>query len=225
MSLSVCVSASSTDGALATTADLRVVLGATSTADDANQQRAIVVASRWAETYVGYPMLAQVYSESLAGFGGLRLMLARTPIRAVLRMFDSTSTESANSYTSSQYGIEDRDAGFLRRQEGFAWTARMGWDLGPAVVPNSEQQRWLVEYQAGWVYPETSSTSYGTTSTAATLPEDITQAVLQKAAELVLQDMNIESKSVGDLSVTYRSRDLPYRSPAEKLLGPYRRVV
>jgi hypothetical protein len=214
MSLSVCVSASSTDGALATVDDLRAVLGTTSTAaaDVAAQQRAIVVASRWAETYLGYPVLAQVYSESLAGFGNPRLMLSRTPIRAVLRLFDSTSTDSANAYTSCQYGIEDAEAGFLRMPTGFAWTARTGWDLGPYVVPGSEQQRWLVEYQAGWVFGGTTSTAYGTTSTGPSLPDDITQGVLQRAAEFVEQDMDVESKRVGDLQVSYRSeRGLPYR--------------
>src|SRR3990167_5035078 len=183
MSLTVCVSASSTDGALGTTADLRLLLGATSTANDAYQQSLIVRASRWAETYLGYPLLTQVYSEKVPGFGTPYLTLARRPIRAVLRMFDSTSTDSAGEYTSTEIWVDSEEVGTLTRPSGFDWTVQTAQETAQTVLPNSEEKPWLIEYQAGYVFPETSSTAYGTTSTGRSLPEDIEQAVLLKAIE------------------------------------------
>ncbi|MCR4375683.1 MAG: hypothetical protein NUW22_12620 [Acidobacteria bacterium] len=228
MSLTVCTSATSTDGALSTTANLRVILGATSTAadTDAAQQMAIVRASRWADSYLRYPILSQVYSESLAAYGGRTLLLGRTPIRAILRVFDSTTTCEATSYSSTEVWVDDAEAGTLQRgAAGFAWTAQTAWGAGSYVPPMSEQRTWLVEYQAGYVYPETSSTEYGTTSTGRTLPEDLEYGVLLKAAELYQQDGDIQSQSIGDLSITYRSEGLGSdpRTPAERALAPYRR--
>jgi hypothetical protein len=64
------------------------------------------------------------------------------------------------------------------------------------------------------------------TSTVRDLPEDIEQAVLLKAAEWTRagQSGGIASESVGDLSRTYMSGG-NYRSEAEDLLGPYRRMA
>lgn len=227
MSWTVCVSASSTDGALATTDQLRALLGtAASTADDAAQQAAIVRASRWAESYLRYPILAQVYSECVAGFGTPTLMLARTPIRAVLRVFDSTTTEDANVYTSSEYKV-DAENGFLILPSGrnFPWTAVTRYQAGAYVPPDSEIKSNYVEYQAGYVWPETSSTGYGTTSTGLTLPADLQYGVLLRAIDIYTKDPDVLSQSIGDLSVTYRSeRDDPDgRTPAERALAPYRR--
>ena len=222
--LNVCVSATSTDGALTTTAYLRRLLGATSTADDTAQQDAVVAASRWAETYVGYPLLTQVYSETLAGYAAQELMVSRTPIRARLRLFDSTDTGEATEYCSTDYRIEDAEAGFLGRDAGFGWTAQSAAHLGRYVVPGSELRPWYFEYQAGYIYPETTSTSYGTSDTGRSLPEDIERAVALKAAEMYEGQEGIASKGIGDLSISYTSERIGAAGPAERLLAPYRRV-
>ena len=50
--------------------------------------------------------------------------------------------------------------------------------------------------------------------------------VLLKAADLYLvQPGNVQSKSVGDLSITYATRNDNYRSEAEDTLQPYRRMA
>ena len=233
--LNVCVSATSTDGAISTSANLRLVMGTTSTADDAYQQLLVARASRWAETFVGYPLLVQTYTETLAAYSNLNLMVARTPIRVILRMFDSTSTASATEYCSTSFRVEDADAGLLSRDVGWAWTAGVRYYLERTVVANSELKPWMVSYTAGFVGPtgmDTSSPVWSTcgglqnsTSTGSTVPMDIEQAVLLKAAEWARGNpAGIASEGIADLTVSYMtSRD--YRSEAEDLLRPYQRVT
>lgn len=236
-SLTVCVSASSTDGILASLVDFQAQLGATSSQDafspfETQQQlRALRGASRWAETYIGQPLLAQVYSERVAGMGLPVLMLARTPIRAILRVFDSTSTCSATEFTSTEIVIDNAEAGVIKRVDGelFGWEPRLDSALGIQPMPGTEDRRWLVEYQAGYVFPETSSTGYGTTSTAQTLPDDIVDGVLSRANGMYYRDSNVLSKKVGDLQLTYRGQGADgsgnnLRSEAEERLNPYRRL-
>lgn len=227
--LTVCVSASSTDGALTTTDYLRYVMGATSTTDNAAQVAMVAAASKWAESYVGYPLLAQTYSESIAAYGRNDLLLERAPIRVVLRLFDSTSTDTASEYCSTDYRV-DFDAGILNRDGGWAWTAGEAYHLGRYVVPHSELHPWYAEYTAGYIYPELStgdvlwSTSGigGTTSTGQTLPKDIETAVALKAQEFYTGGgQNVSSKEIGDFSVTYGSQRASQLGPAESLLEPY----
>ncbi|HAM40667.1 MAG TPA: hypothetical protein DCP69_04860 [Candidatus Omnitrophica bacterium] len=238
--LITCTSATSTDGELLSTgASLRSVLGATSTTNAdlfALQTDLVRRASRWLEgpKGLGYPCQVQTYLETVPAFGGQTLMLSRTPIRVVLRMFDSTSTDTATEYCSTDYRIEDADAGLLSRDAGWDWTAGEKYYLGKAIIPNSELKPWMVEYIAGWTYSglTTDSDHYstggvgGSTSTYRTFPDDLEQAVLLKAAEWARSGAGsgVQSESVGDLSVTYASAG-NYRSEAADLVRPYRRLA
>ncbi len=226
--LGVCTSATSTDGGLATTAQLRTMLGTTSTADDPAQLAAILAATRWAENYIGVPaghLLTQVYSENLPAFGGQTLMLSRRPVLAVSRiLLNSTSTADATVYSSTDFRI-DREGGFLWTDKGFAWTAQMPYQLGPSIYPNSELQPWYVEYAAGYIPVSGTTATCGTnsTSTGYTVPDDITQAVILKARELFENVAGVVSQKIGDLSLTYRSEG--YTDAAKCLLEPYRRTT
>ena len=83
MSLTVC--ASSTDDQYTTTAAVKLLMGTTATSDDALISVLITRASRWADNYIGVPMSAAAYSETLAGYGRRRMLLARSPLRAISR--------------------------------------------------------------------------------------------------------------------------------------------
>lgn len=222
--LIVCASASSTHG-LTTTARLRDLLGTTATSDDSHMGDLVLRASDWAERHLGYPLLAQVYSETLPAYGGLNLVLSRTPVRGVLRVFDATDTGSATEIKSSEYRIEDRDAGFLSRNAGWEWTAQQSVKLSEYVVPGAETRPYLVEYVAGYALDglDTGSEAWTTkaTSTARDLPYDVEQAVLEKTREFYEGGGGVTSKRVGDLAITYSEGP----GPAEKLLGPWRRYA
>lgn len=231
--LSVSVAATSTDGALTSPEYLRRVLASTSYDANTNQAQvdAIAAASKWAVNYVGHPLLAQRYTETLAGYGDQSLMVSRYPVRVIHRLFDSTSTSEATEYCSTDVRV-DPDAGLINRDAGFRWTAGEQYHLGGFVAPRSELQPWYADYTAGYVFPgmSTDGALYttcagvgltGSTSTGSTLPADIQHAVALKAKELFENLDGVQSKGIGDLSITYTSESLGNRSPAERLLEPY----
>ena len=230
----VCATASSTDGA-SRTCELRDALGTTATSDDERHRVLLLRATAWAEGELGRPLLAQVYSESVAAYGGRRLALSRYPLRAVLRMFDSTATCDATEFTSTDYVVEDAEAGLLARDAGWSWTNRgaaaetcFSLGLTKSYLPGREERPWLVEYVAGYVFPEAATcsevwtTAGGTTSTARSLPHDLEQAVLLKAQRWVGGGQDVTSRRVGDLGVTYAG---PGEREEEHLLERYRSAV
>lgn len=223
-SVTVCVSATSTEG-LTTTTAFRQWLGSTATSDDSAQQWSILRASSWAESQLGYPAAVQVYSEIVPAFGTRELLLSRVPVRRVLRVFDSTTTSGANSYTSSEYRIEDADAGILTRDQGYAWTAFSYVGASDTVIPGSERRPWLVEYVAGWGGAAGATATCISTSTGAMLPYAVEQAVLLKAREFYQADGNVVSKKIGDLSITYATlgSGRPV-DPALEALRPFLRM-
>lgn len=238
----------STDRSLATVAGLKsLTLGssATSTVNDAYFADLIARSSRWAESYLGLPVTLQTYQETVAGFGSRRLVLARTPIVAVDRVFDATDTGTATQILSSEFRVQDRDAGFLSRNQGWPWTATLqapaysGWGgggaafpLSPEPVPGDEYEPFLVDYRAGWTLAgvETTSANYstanGSTSTGRTLPEDIEYGVLLRAQNMFEGlDDSITAESLGDISTNYASAQKDQLTPYEKILAPYRRFA
>lgn len=228
MPLTVCTS--STEGQLASLGDLMVILGAT--ASSSGIDRALTTATKWAETYVGYPLGRAVYQETLPAYGTRKLMLSRTPVRGVARLFDSTDTGgTAKELTSTEYQLQDQEAGFIERDVGFAWTAQRATNLTSYIVAGSETRPWLVTYEAGYTFLETSSTEdkWETTSTGRTLPEDIEEAILIRAADIYNgQDAALGGRiKVGPLELdNTRSESAGGASnqSAEGLLQPYRRV-
>src|SRR3989304_1769886 len=73
----------------------RAARGTPATPEDERPRVLLLRATAWAEGELGRPLLAQVYSESVAAYGGRRLALSRYPLRAVLRLFDRTATWDA----------------------------------------------------------------------------------------------------------------------------------
>lgn len=240
------VCTSSTDNEFATTGDVMMILfQATTTAmvattGEINYLGTLVRrASVWAETRLGYPLGLQIYSESLPASGGRHLIVSRTPIMAVLRLFDSTATCEATELTSTEFVVDDAAAGLISRDRGFAWTnydTVTGGDLALGLtgyrLPGMATRPWLVEYLAGYVPiggVTTSSDNWstagpnGSTTTGTTLPEDIRQAVALKAAEFQANPMGIVSRRVGDLAVEYASAGMG-GSRADQMLEPYRRL-
>lgn len=246
--MALTVTVASTDVDLTSTSALKAeVLGATatSTSQDTRYSNLIRRASRQAESWIGQPLTVQTYRETVAGYGRRSLMLSRTPVRAILAIYDSTSTDEAHSYETSEIRVEDREAGLLSRDHGFAWTATLQWRAGgiagadsmplqPMPMTGQEYKPWLIDYVAGYTYNgiDTGSANWstraGTTSTGRTLPEDIEAAVLANAEVQAVQPPGgVQSESLGDVSVSYQN----FRSadggmePWQALLAPYRRVV
>jgi hypothetical protein len=227
MPLTVCTS--STEGQFAELGDLMLMLGAT--ASSCGMDLSLTQATQWAETYLGYPLGRQVYQETLAAYGTRKLMVDRTPLRGVQRLFDSTDTGSATELTSTEYRLQDPEAGFIERDAGWRWTAQTAVALTTYIPVGSETRPWLVVYEAGYTLAETSSTDekWATTSTGRTLPGPIEQAILVRAAELYegAGSGQVSSMKVGPLTLTTRSEMAGVSSDnttAEGMLTAYRRV-
>ena len=221
---------------------LTLLYGTTATAALSSEEPAALSrlarrASAWAETYLGYPLGLQVYSETLAGFGGREIMLSRTPVVRVLRFFDATDTGNATAICSSSFRVEDAAAGLLSRDAGWRWTNEradgetpFNLGLAPAYLPGREERPWLIEYVAGYRVTGSTVTCMGVSSgheaytTQATLPDDIVQAVAVRAAEYQTNPMGVTSRRVGDLAVTYASAG-EGPTGAAAILEPYRRWV
>jgi hypothetical protein len=233
--LHTCVA--STDVYLTSTQALKDLLGITTTSEDRRLSQAILAASRWAENYVGRPLTVASYQETVPSFETRHLMLSRMPVRAVPRVFDSSSTEDGSQVYSSDFRVESRDGGLLSRDEGWAWTAPVQSELSVRPLPGQEERPWLVDYVAGYTYDGLStdsphwSTEQGTTSTGRTLPEDIEEAVLMRASEIFENPGGgVEKEKLGDIEVAYGSRGMdragnPVLTPAEELLSAYRSWV
>ena len=205
-----------------------ILLG--TTASSSGLDKAITDATTAAERYItnspSGSFRRSVLRETVAGSGSPRLMLSRTPLLKVARLFDATDTCDATEYCSTDFRIDDHDAGFvtLINDTVFTWDAIYQQGITRKPIPAAVAKTWLVEYEAGWQYACTSSTSndWLTTTTGRTLPEDVERGILLKAAEFANgTSMGIESLRVGPLSVNYGS-EAP--DPVVSLLGPYRRV-
>lgn len=224
--LSVCTS--STEVELAALGDLMVLLG--TTASSSGMSLAIQQSSDWCERYItnsqGGSIRRSVVRETVAGSGSQQLMLSRTPVLKVGRIFSSTTTADATEYCSTDFRLDDPDAGFvsLTNDAGFAWDAIWRQGLTRYPQPSAVTKNWLVEYEAGWQFACTSSTGtdWLTTTTGKTIPGEVERAVLLKAAEFYQgSSRGIESMRVGPLHVNYGSESL---DPVAELLSLYRRV-
>lgn len=112
-------------------------------------------ASAAIETYCNRPFGREALTQTLAGYGGPELQLARTPVisvSAVLRDLD----------VISDYSIENRDEGVLWRRPGWDWNVQAiagfaGRQRFPGFgvpLPGSEEPRFSASYVAGYVLPE-----------------------------------------------------------------------
>lgn len=246
----ISVAVASTDEDLTTTGLLKeIVLGATatSTALDAYLGRLIRRSSRWAESFIDAgPLTVQTYRETVSAFGRRNLMVSRTPIRAVLGVYRGTDTDEAVVLATSEFIVDDRDAGLIGRNVGFSWDVPLQWHgsalsggdaipLDPQPLSGQENKPWLVDYVAGWTYAgiDTGSANWstvaGTTSTGRTLPEDVEMAIIQRGQRLFQNRDGVASESLGDAAVTYVNPNVlispgGLASEEEMTLARYRRI-
>ena len=206
--ISVCTSA--TGNQLTTVDALKALLfgaTATSTAQDSLLESSIDRASSLVQEFLGYPVARQVYSETVPAFGDNQLMLSRTPVVAVESLTDSED----NLIDSTGYALEEPDAGILRRDEGFPWTVGVQFELDPRPVPGSEKREYVCVYEAGYTLScSTSTDGWVSNTTGRTLPSWLEYAALETAKSVYKRrsaDGSVQSKRIGDLSITYGNVD------------------
>lgn len=130
-------------------AELGISTDASLLADMVDRATAAIV------SYCNRDFARATFTETLPGFGGIMLQLAKTPIVSV-----STVTDFS-SQVITDYSIEDRERGWLYRRLGWIWPVQT-WpglsgsgallDVG-TPLPNQEEPWFSVAYIAGYILP------------------------------------------------------------------------
>jgi len=190
MAVTVSVAAESTN--LTTVSAVKAMLGVASRKFDAELDRLIAAATSAISVYVGHVYAKQTYVETVVGSGYPRLLLTNTPIVSVTSVLcDGTAV--------TDYEVEDPDSGFLYRAVGWSSAAWAGWNASPYSLPGTERPMFTVTYEGGYLLPGEPD---------ANLPAHIEQACIETVVDWYRggkRDDAVKSKSVGDLSITYKS--------------------
>jgi hypothetical protein len=133
---------------------VKAELGVAGAPDDPVFDSLIDAASSSIVSFTRRDFARQAYTETLAGHGDIRLMLARTPVIAV-------SAVSRDGAIITDYSIDERDAGFLYRRGGWGWTAQCYQGLSGSgrfldhgsPMPRQEEPQFSVTYTAGYILP------------------------------------------------------------------------
>ena len=173
----------------------------------------IAEVSDFVESYIGWRLCRQTYSETVPGFGGLYLLVSQTPIVTV----DSITQRSTPII---DHVISDPEVGEIYRRRGWAWTAGGVQELTSFPAPNSETPDYTIVYTAGYLLPG---------QTGRTLPPHFERAALELVRAIALQpDPGVASKRLGDWAISYRTDgDAAGICPprVRSLLDPHRRAA
>lgn len=215
--MTVTVISASTESQLTTLERVRRELSIASTAvdDDKHLHDLINEASDYITHYCDRTFARATVEETLGSIGGTRLMLSRTPVTSVAYVeYDGSSV------ASSEYEIEDADAGFLRREDGWEYTGK--WRTWIEGFPTGEYRNDLkVRYTAGYNMPG---------STGRTLPYDLENACVSLIASWYLsqgENPTVQTERTGDASQTkFQSLDRE-GAPASvvRVLERYKRIA
>jgi hypothetical protein len=203
--------------ALCTLADVKEELGLTVATYDTRLERLIHAVSDAIASYCGRSLhYDAAVAESVAGFGGTRLLLSHTPIVSITSITIDTGLLAATDYE-----IEDANAGFIYRPSGWSWTAREANDIVGDGVAGTEERSIDVVYKGGYV---TAGQVTTVPVLARTLPYDIEDAAIQMVADRYRNPSSrIASERLLSAAVTYRDSDIPVE--LRSVLDKYKRVV
>lgn len=192
-------------------AELGITVGADS-AVDARIERYIDV---------GSDLLAQMCNRTFSHESGIveqveasrsiYLSVARMPILSVSKIEWVDGTGTSTEVDSSRYRLTDDNAesGLIERVYGH-WDSTDVYRQAIERKPTTRRKpNYKVTYTAGWITPKQDDDGVGTRS----LPHDIEDAIIQYAVMREREqgkDATVAAKSVGPVSVTYRSGDLSY---------------
>lgn len=193
-------------------------LGLTDSTEDSYLQRLIRRVSSQIVDYCGRPFAKQTVRELLVGSDTSRLMLALTPVLAIVD--DEIDLDGA---TITDFAIEHAEAGFLSRAAGWPSKGGLVTPLARDVVAGTAEASITVTYTGGYVL-ETFNAG------PATLPGDLEELVIQmvcdryqasRGSDGVRRDRTVTSERIGDWSASY-STGLATEIPAR--LARWRRI-
>lgn len=181
-------------------------------------ERFIDAASDAIEQYLGRSLqYATGLAETVPAFGTTRLMVSRTPLRAVT----SVVTVDSATIDSTSYSIEgDGEAGFIYRADGWRWTADAVTAMEPYRLPGTEKPYYVVTYAGGYSLPNDATQTYP-------LPASIQEACLALAGHYYRnrnRRLDIASETVGNASQTFAGLVQGMPAYVAAMLDPFKRV-
>lgn len=190
MAVTVTTPASATD--LTTLSAIKDALQLEVDTFDAMLQRLISAATDTISQYAGRVYARQSYQEIVAGTNWPNLALTHTPIVG-------TPTIIIDSEPVTDFSVQDAEAGILYRQLGWDKKAWVGWMVEQYTLPSTEELNITVDYTAGYLLPGEDDRD---------LPFDVEQACITTVCDWYRRHQrgggDVQSRKVGDLSITYR---------------------
>lgn len=156
--------------------------------------------------------------ENLEGYGGMKLVVSRTPIVSITSIaYNGAALDAAT------YEIHDADAGIIRFLGPILWTTVVLPNIKRDAYPGEERKLYRVTYAGGYTIPS---------GGAYTLPEDLVEACLLAVVDRFRRkgrDPSVQSERLMSYSVSYANDPETLETglpPAVRgLLAPWRRVA
>lgn len=131
--------------------------------------------------------------EKVVGYGGMRLVVSRTPLLSIASItYDGATIESTN------YEIHEAESGEIRFLQSLMWTTVRLPIAGRDPYPGEERKLYQATYAGGY-------TTRATTATP-TLPTDVEEACIIAAVyryRRTGRDPSVQSERLMSYSVTY----------------------
>lgn len=138
--------------------------------------------------------------ESVAGFGGRVLQLAKAPVVTLTSITLDGDTVDVTS--DGDVTVLNANAGQLMKQSGWAWTTCSEQYVEERPQPGQERKAYEVTYACGYITPKQEDDGSGTR----TLPYDIEYALLRWLAQAVAwkgRDPTIKSEKLTTWAASY----------------------
>jgi hypothetical protein len=121
-------------------------LGIVSTSSDEILEGFIDEASQIIVDYLDTDLVKQTYTETVAGTGGTKMVLSRSPIVSI-------SSITLDGTAVTDYSVMNARAGILYRESGWTLKAQSFSRLTYDPFVNYEEADWTIVYDAGYTLP------------------------------------------------------------------------
>jgi hypothetical protein len=156
--MTVTITTPATSALLTTVGAVKRELGAD--VDDQLVESLVRAASEVVSRYCGRSFGREVLSETVSGYGGQHLMLARTPIVTTAAVLHEGSP-------IIDYVVGDSGAGLLYRKQSWLDTTEVGWYMSEYRRSYESEPQFTVTYTAGYLLPSDDVVSALLTASAA----------------------------------------------------------
>jgi len=212
---------------------LKDELGLSGTSEDTRLERLIESVSRYIARWCRVPSFhyEEDREDTMRGYGYPAIYVPKTPLISIGSVVYDPD-DSAETVDSSEYFVDNGDAGRIYRENGWLWTVAYGEQIVGHPLPGTEQTLYKVTYECG--YKTRNQVDNLSVSGDMTLPQDIEDAAIQLCAmryRWKARQIGVQSERLGDWSVQYVNAGTEaFPRPAmppeiREMLAPFRRVV